>query len=111
MAIPAQGRECLKVAGQSQAGSIFGKVDHFEEGVCCSLYNTGASAILNSGKAPTLCMASASSPGPAPQNTFPRASRAHGSRRTNGGPCGTVASLGHETDQRVCIRIPLSCLV
>ena len=57
--------QCLKVPGQSQAGSIFGKVDLSKEWVWYSFYSTSSStrlsapralAILNTCKAPTpLC--------------------------------------------------------
>lgn len=118
---PGQGRACLKVPGQTQAGSIFGKVDHSEEEVCSSFYNTSSSmrlsgprsSILNSCKAPVpFC----SWPLHPPlvlllRTTFPRASMACGTRRIEGAPGATVASLGRDADQRAWLCTHLSCLV
>lgn len=117
---------CLKIPGETQAGSIFGKSGHCNEGrVCASFCNisssvklhgprvSGYSKFLRQALTPSLLLASSSPPphppptSPAPQNQLPGASLAHGARRTVGAPAPSRPHRAGKLTAGVDLRVPL----
>lgn len=112
---------CLKIPGETQAGSIFGKSGHCNEGrVCASFYNisssvrlhgprvSGYSKFLRQAPTPSLLLASSTRPyqscSSEPASWSKPGTRGETDRWS---PRAITASPGRETTAGVDLRVPL----